>query len=230
MFGVFVPWYKGFGFFLDPVTILMYSCMALLFVAPASAEAFPSDHQAEDAAILRSSRTTESPGPEGAPAKSAGFLFRLAPQPAAGALLRKAAAVLGYGWGLAVLILVAGIITVNFSAWHGSMLVPSAELLAPVLLLSLTASLVVIGACALLSRYFSAGVLKGIMRLAFLVVLLTVAFGKRLLPERTQEALAEQMTTQGIEQGALISSAVLAGVGALLFVWALRPRHTPGRH
>jgi hypothetical protein len=36
-FGVLVPLYKGFGF-LDPRIIAAYACLALLFVAPASAE------------------------------------------------------------------------------------------------------------------------------------------------------------------------------------------------
>ena len=36
-FGILVPLYKGFGF-LDPRIIAAYACMALLFVAPASAE------------------------------------------------------------------------------------------------------------------------------------------------------------------------------------------------
>ncbi len=39
VFGVLVPYYKGLEF-LDPVVILVYSCMALLFVVPASAEIF----------------------------------------------------------------------------------------------------------------------------------------------------------------------------------------------
>jgi len=36
-FGILVPWYKGFAF-LDPRIIAAYACLALLFVAPASAE------------------------------------------------------------------------------------------------------------------------------------------------------------------------------------------------
>jgi ABC-2 type transport system permease protein len=39
IFGVLLPWYKGFDF-LDPVMIVAYCSLGLLFVAPASAEAF----------------------------------------------------------------------------------------------------------------------------------------------------------------------------------------------
>jgi hypothetical protein len=37
VFGILVPWYKGFTM-LDPRMIAAYGCLALLFVAPASAE------------------------------------------------------------------------------------------------------------------------------------------------------------------------------------------------
>jgi len=40
-FGILVPWYKGFTF-LDPRMLAAYGCLAVLFVAPASAEVFGS--------------------------------------------------------------------------------------------------------------------------------------------------------------------------------------------
>jgi hypothetical protein len=39
LFGVLVPWLKGFAF-LDPLIILAYACLGVLYVAPAAAEAF----------------------------------------------------------------------------------------------------------------------------------------------------------------------------------------------
>jgi len=51
-FGILVPLYKGFGF-LDPRIIAAYACLALLFVAPASAElAAKHGKSASRAAIL----------------------------------------------------------------------------------------------------------------------------------------------------------------------------------
>lgn len=47
-FGILVPWYKGFAF-LDPRITVAYGCIALLFAAPASAEAA----QARDGQLLR---------------------------------------------------------------------------------------------------------------------------------------------------------------------------------
>ena len=41
-FGILVPWYKGFTF-LDPRMLAAYGFLAVLFVAPASAESFAGD-------------------------------------------------------------------------------------------------------------------------------------------------------------------------------------------
>src|SRR5260370_16697022 len=49
-FGILVPWYKGFAF-LDPRMIVAYACLALLFVAPASAEAFATREKSASGAI-----------------------------------------------------------------------------------------------------------------------------------------------------------------------------------
>src|SRR5690349_5472633 len=45
-FGILVPWYKGFAL-LDPQMILAYACLAVLFVAPASAESAAARRQDE---------------------------------------------------------------------------------------------------------------------------------------------------------------------------------------
>src|SRR5258708_1472854 len=45
-FGILVPWYKGFTF-LDPRMIAAYGWLAMLFVAPASAEAFAGASESE---------------------------------------------------------------------------------------------------------------------------------------------------------------------------------------
>src|SRR5260370_8781556 len=52
-FGVLVPWYKGFAI-LDPRMIVAYACLAVLFVAPASAESAAACQQDEaPASVLR---------------------------------------------------------------------------------------------------------------------------------------------------------------------------------
>jgi len=178
-FGILLPWYKGLEF-LDPVMILAYCCLGLLFVAPASAEAFATTHQFSIPADV----------------------------------LKRMGAMLAYGWGVTILILAAGIATVNATHWHGSILSPPATLLAASLLFSLTACGAVIGLCALLSRKLTAASVKGIIRAVFLVVLALLAFGRRFLGQQSQNAIDSQMTTEGITHFAFLASAILACGGA----------------
>lgn len=192
LFGIFLPWYRGLDF-LDPVMIIAYACLSLLFVAPASAEAFASDREA--------------------PSKRGAF--------------RTSVMVLAFGWGLAFLVLAAAIVTVNLTHWHGYLLAPSARLLASALLLSLTASIVVIGSCALLSRRFSAASVKGFIRLAYLIVLALLAFGSRFLPEHLRTSIAERMTSSGLTHFAFTASAVLAGIGVPLLAVLWRSGSSP---
>jgi hypothetical protein len=185
-FGILLPWYKGFDF-LDPVMIMAYCCLGLLFVAPASAEAFATTHQFSGPADV----------------------------------LRRMGAVLAYGWGVTIVILGAGIATVNFTHWHGSILSPSATLLAAAVVFSFTACVAVIGVCALLSRKLTAASVKGIIRAVFLVVLALLAFGKRFLGQQSQNAIDSRMTTEGITHFAFLASAILACGGAGLVAAAV---------
>jgi hypothetical protein len=50
-FGILVPLYKGFGF-LDPRIVAAYACLALLFVAPASAELAAADGKGSPPAAI----------------------------------------------------------------------------------------------------------------------------------------------------------------------------------
>lgn len=52
LFGVLVPWLKGFDF-LDPLIVLCYACLGVLYVAPAAAEAFGKQAAESRQAALR---------------------------------------------------------------------------------------------------------------------------------------------------------------------------------
>jgi hypothetical protein len=183
VFGVFVPWWKGYDFF-DPVLIASYACLALLFVAPASADAF-------------------------APGNLSGA-----------AALRRLAVILAYGWGVTFLILITGILTVNFLHWRGGLITPRASLSASTLLCSLAACVALGAGCALLSRRFSARTVKSILRIAFLTILLALAFGHRYLPETWSTVVETHMTSRWIVRfawtGAAIFGVVAAGEVAIL--------------
>jgi hypothetical protein len=187
VFGIFVPWYKGFAF-LDPLMISAYSCLAIIFVAPASAEAFGT----------------------------------LPPDSSRSELLAKLFTIVAYGWGVCVVILGSGIITVNLVRWHGRLLLPGTPVLVSCLLFSFTGALAFGSAAALLARRTTPRSAKAILRLAFLLILLFLAFGNRFLPNSWRSTIDAELTTEGITSLALRASLFLAGASALLILGLLR--------
>jgi len=176
-FGILVPWYKGFAF-LDPRMIVAYACLALLFVAPASAEAF---------ATRRDSALSE--------------IFK----------------VVAYGWGITLLIMLSAFVTINLTKWQGEILTPPLQVCAAALLFSLTASIAVAAFSAVLARHFSAGAVKMVLRLGFLLVLLAFAFSSR-MPDEWQIFLSDHTTRRAITRLAWEGAAVFAVIAGVLLI------------
>ena len=189
-FGILVPLYKGFGF-LDPRIIAAYACLALLFVAPASAEL--------------ASAEGSSAGPA--------------------AVFGKIALIVAWGWGVTLLILASAVVTLNLMARRGGVLIPPPGFLAAVLTFSLVASIAIAALGALLARRFSASGVKNILRTGFLVILLLLAFGSRVLPERVQLEILDRFSTRrALTSLAWELSVVFAALAALLMVPLLKAR------
>ncbi len=187
-FGILVPLYKGFGF-LDPRIIAAYACMALLFVAPASAE-------------MAASHGTGAPP---------------------GAILGKIALIVAWGWGMTVVILVTAIVTLNLMARRGGLLAPQWGFLVAILTFSLSASIAIAVLGAVLARRFSAAAVKNILRTGFLVILLALVFGSRVLPERVQLEIFDQFSTRrALTHLAWESSVVFVVVAAVLMIPLLK--------
>ena len=185
-FGILVPIYKGFAF-LDPRILLAYACLALLFVAPASAELAAAD--------------------------SAGLLGRIA-------------IIIAWGWGVTVLILATALVTLNVMTRGGGFIAPPLLFLAAILVFSLSSSIAVAMLGAILARRFSAAQVKTILRTAFLVILLGLAFGSRFLPENVTLAIGDRFNTRrALTHLAWESSAVCGAIAALLLLvqWKTRP-------
>lgn len=189
-FGILVPIYKGLGF-LDPRIIAAYACLALLFVAPASAEL--AGTQGRDAA--------------------------------ASAVLARIAIIVAWGWGITVLILATAIVTLNVMSRRGGFVSPPAEFLAAILTFSLSASVAVAMLSSVLARRFSAAQVKNILRAAFLIVLLMLAFGSRFLPESVTLALFDRFSTRrALTHLAWEASAICAGAAAVLLLLLFKTR------
>jgi hypothetical protein len=187
VFGVLLPWYKGLTM-LQPMVVVAYALMAVLFVAPAASEFWSA---------------LESPA-------------------GAGAIMRRLLGIVGYGWGIAIAMLATAIVTVNLVYRSPRLLIPPEPFLGSALVLSLTASIAVAELCALLARQFSAGMAKSTVRTLFLVILLGLVFGSRVLPESWQIELTDLTTRRALTTLAWRGSAVCAVLSALGLVLLLR--------
>jgi hypothetical protein len=188
VFGILVPWYKGFTF-LDPRILLAYALLALLFVAPASAESAAA-YASKESVVIRS----------------------------ASEVLTRTGLVVAYGWGVSVLILITALATVNLANWRGTWIAPSAAFLSAVLVFSLTASFAVAILSGVLARRFSAAGIKTILRFGFLGLLLTLALSNRFLPERWQIILSDYSTRRALIRVAWNGAAICAGLAIVLLI------------
>ena len=145
-----------------------------------------------------------------------------APPDSTGAVLGRILALVGYGWGIAVLMLVTSVVTLNLAYWGGRVLIPPQALTASVLVFSLTASTAVAALCAVLARRWSARAVKSMLRAFFLLVLLVLAFGSRFLPESWQIVLSDHSTRRAITRMAWEAAAVSAVAAAGLLPWLVR--------
>jgi len=191
VFGILVPLIKGFGF-LDSRIVAAYACLALLFVAPASAE------------LAATHGKTAPPA----------------------AILGRIAIMVAWGWGLSVLILATGIVTLNVMSRRGGFVAPPAQFLAAILTFSLSASSAVAMLGVVLARRFSAAGVKNILRAAFLATLLALVFGSRFLPESVTLAIFDRLSTRrALTHLAWELAVVSAAIAALLLLLLLKSRY-----
>ncbi len=138
-----------------------------------------------------------------------------------GALLGRLLVLVGFGWGITVLVLATALATINLAYWQGSIIAPPGQLFAAILVCSLAAAAAVGTLSAVLARTFSAGVVKTILRFSFLAILLAFAASAR-LPDAWQIWLAEHTTRRAIMRLAWEGSAVCAVIAGLLAIPLLR--------
>ncbi len=195
-FGILVPLYKGFGI-LDARIIAAYAFLALLFVAPASAELAAT---------------------QGKSAPASTVLGRIAIIVAWG----WGMTVLILGTAIVTLN-----IANPGGTRRGGFIAPPLEFLAAVLVFSLIASVAIAMLGAVLARRFSAAAIKNILRTAFLALLLALAFGSRFLPESVTLTVLDRFNTRrALTHLAWESSAVCAVIAAvlLLVLWKIQPQ------
>lgn len=124
-------------------------------------------------------------------------------------LFGKVGAVVGYAWVLTLIILLVGLVTVNFTHGDGVLLYPVTIMLGGMVLALLTATL--IASIGVIVSLRSATVKQAAQQLAFASIALTwiPVFGFSLLPTALQSSLATSAQSVNTTQLFLISLVVL---------------------
>jgi hypothetical protein len=136
------------------------------------------------------------------------------------ATIQRALLVALYGWGLGVVIVAAGVITVNATTWHERMLIPGGTFLAAGVWFSATAALAAVIAAGLLAHLFSAATAKTILRLLFLATLVVmVLLARAASPEMTgafwRHMTSLELTRIGFYGGAALAAADVVALAVL---------------
>jgi len=125
-----------------------------------------------------------------------------------------------YGWGLGIVVIGAGLATVNAVAWHGHLLTPGYPYLGAGALSSAMSALAAVIVTGALAHRFSAKVAKTALRLAFLAALVAIVLLVRTASPETTTAFwrhttSTELTRLGYWIGALLAVADGAGLWAL---------------
>jgi hypothetical protein len=120
-----------------------------------------------------------------------------------------------YGWGLGMVIVAAGVITINAANWHGRMLLPGASFLAAGVFFSATATLAAVVVAGLLAHLFSAATAKTILRLLFLALLVAMVVLARSASLEWMSAFWRHMTSPELTRIGFYGGGVFAVAGAV---------------
>jgi ABC-2 type transport system permease protein len=195
--GIFMPWRMGPERFFQPSQLLIYSFFAAIAVTAVIADSFAGERERHTLETLLASRLSDR-----------------------AILFGKVAASMAYGWVLALLCVVAGVITVNASHWQGSVTLYRDW---PSWLILLLGPPLVAGAVA------TAGVLVSLhastvrhaqqtLTVGFMVVFLGTIFGATMLPDSWKLWFARVLVTWSAEGMIFGAAAVLLAVDLALLL------------
>jgi hypothetical protein len=193
--GGYLPWRLGFEF-LDAGILVVYGCLAALFVAPRIARRLGAEQERRVLEVRREA-------------------------PERGALWREVGEAAVGGWGMALLLVGVGLVVVNVTGWHGPVLLPPAAVLVSVVVWSGSVAVLAsaVGARMALESRSAAEAARG-LRGRILVLLLAGFLVWQLLPGEWREWFDAQMTP-----GRLARDVAVASVGLWVWSWGVLRKH-----
>jgi ABC-2 type transport system permease protein len=187
VFGVFLPLQTGRAWVESPLGLIYWAWVPLFLVTTVVADSFAGERERHTLETLLASRLSDR-----------------------AILLGKVGASVGYGWGLTMVGMLMGLVTVNLAHGRGELLLYPAAIFLSIVLLSLLASGLVAAAGVLVSlRAATVRQAAQTMSIAIMLLLFVPVFGVQALPVEWKVRLAQAVMGADVEQIVLIAAAVL---------------------
>jgi ABC-2 type transport system permease protein len=199
VFGIFLPWQTGREWVTSPAVLIYWAWVPLFLVSSVVADSFAGERERHTLEALLASRLSDR-----------------------AILLGKLAAAVSYGWGVTMVSLLLGLVTVNLAHGRGELLLYPAEIAAGIVLLSFLGAGLMASIGVLVSlRSPTVRQAQQVMSLATMALLFGVIYGFRALPPALQEALLRPLLRVGATQVVLLAATVLILLDVVFLVAAI---------
>jgi len=199
VFGVFMPLQMGRAWVDSPVALSYFVWLPFFVVSTVIADSFAGERERHTLETLLASRL-----------------------PDRAILLGKVGAAVGYSWGLTMMSMILGLISVNLVHGHGTLLLYPATAAWGSAALSLLVSILAANAGVLVSlRSHTVKQAQQLLSLGFLLLVFVPLFGAKALPREWTGKLLAAVATAGPTKVLLVAGALLLGLDLAFLVTVL---------
>lgn len=200
VFGVVLPLQTGAEWVTSSLSLLSWAWVPILLVSSVIAQAFAGERERHTLETLLSTRLSDR-----------------------AILLGKILAAVAYAWGLTMLSLVVGLITINVAFGEGRLLLYPARIAIGGTVLTLLVASTVAAAGALVSlRASTVRQAQQTLSVVSLVLVFGSVYGIQALPVEWQSALAKALVGSSISRILLVASAILVVATGVLIAIGLK--------
>jgi len=199
LLGVMLPWQMGRAWIESPMSLAVWAWMPLMLMARLIADSFAGERERHTLETLLASRL-----------------------PDRAILFGKVCAVVSYGWGLTMLGVLMGLLTVNLVHGRGELLLYSRKFTLGILVLSWLGAWLAAGAGVLVSlRAATVRQAQQVLMIAIMLLLFVPVYGVRLLPGEWRAQIARALGAGGAARPVLVIIAALTVVDISLVIAAM---------
>lgn len=188
--GALLPWQMGRAWVESPMSLAMWAWLPLMLMSSLIADSFAGERERHTLETLLASRLTDRV-----------------------ILFGKMGAVVSYGWGMTLVGILLGLMTVNLAHGHGEILLYSWKFALAILGVSLLGAWLAAGAGVLVSlRAATVRQAQQKLMIAIMLLLFAPVYGIKALPTEWQKRIAEALMAGGTVRLVLTLVVILAVV------------------